>query len=68
MQIEITDLIRIDVRPGDVFLLRIPGHVTEATIAVLKEAWRGKFPDNEIIVATGGVEVAVIRDESRADA
>ena len=63
-RLPVVDLARIDVRPGDVFLVRLPATASLSHAEVLRAKWQTLFPDNDVLIVAGVDEVAVLRDET----
>lgn len=54
MQIDIEDLHRIQVKPGDRFVYCPRGLITEASAAEIQAHWRQVFPDNDLLILPAG--------------
>jgi hypothetical protein len=65
-EIKVADLMRIEYRPGDTFLLRVKCPITEADAWRLKDYWQGTFPGSRVVVLGDDIEVALLRPEDAA--
>lgn len=61
--IEVQDLRRINVQPGDVFVIRVPAkHVSPEAVDVIKARFREAVgPDNPVMAIGDGVDITVYR-------
>lgn len=55
------DLAVLDIRPGDKILLRSPLNITHEEFEILKARFRSRFPDNEVLLLEGGLDISVLR-------
>ena len=47
-------------KPGDLFVLSYPGHVTEAMVAHLRESFEQYLPDAKVVILEEGMQLGVI--------
>lgn len=59
-KIEIDDIKRLQVKPGDVLLVTVPEHTTRQIAEIIKERFADHLPDVKVIVMTAGIEVGVV--------
>jgi hypothetical protein len=64
------ELQRVDVRPGDIFILTTDHSLNDEMIKKLRDAWkdtwRGRKSAPELIVLCDGLKLAVVRQEDVA--
>lgn len=65
--VELVELARVDVRPGDAFILHVPGDLNMEGAARLRAAFTAAFPGHQVGVLTGGAKASIIRREDLAD-
>lgn len=66
--IMIEDVERLDVRPGDTLVVKVPPMMSHAQADEIAEQFLSYFGDTiQVVVATGDVEVSVIRERSMLD-
>ena len=63
--IEVRDLARVHLNPGDVLAVRPEHPISQDRTQQIKAALEDVFPDNQIIITTG-LDLAVITTEARA--
>ena len=59
-ELKIEDLQRVRLAPGDVLVVRYEGCIPSRMEMYLQGYLRGLFPNNEILVLDGNVELSVI--------
>jgi len=60
MTIEIEDVKRLRLQPGDVLVVRMPVRVSQEAAAAIVDDLDGCFPDNRVVVLAPGVELEVV--------
>lgn len=60
---EIERLQAIAVQPGDLIVVKLPDDATQNSLSNVASVVRERFPDNEVLVVTASVDVAVMRPE-----
>ena len=61
--IEIEDIKRIEVKPGDVFILKVKYSVTEEEQQELMRIWKTRFPNNKCLVVNNDmVEIDIVTE------
>lgn len=58
----VSEVQRLEVRPGDVVVVRCEKRIRPEFAVYLKKRIRAHFPDNEVIVIDGGIELQVLAD------
>lgn len=58
------DLQRMDIRPGDKFVLSVDGHITRAQAESIRDGWRLFAGDVPLLILEDGMKLGAIRDES----
>lgn len=61
---KIGELKRLDIRPGDRFVLTCQSHLTASAVNNIRDLWSGYFKGGEVpelVILYGGVELGVIR-------
>jgi hypothetical protein len=61
MHIQVADLKRVSLEPGDVVVLQVPGDLSDKHAALLRENLSEAFPGHEIGILTGGAQLSVVR-------
>jgi hypothetical protein len=60
VEIELSDLARVALAPGDVVVLRVDTRLTHEQAASMKDALGNVWPDNRCIVLDGGAALSVV--------
>lgn len=61
MKIEVESIARLDVKPGETLVVKIPESLTAQQVGVVAEAVRDQLPDGvKVLVLGGSVELEVI--------
>jgi hypothetical protein len=61
LRIEAGELRRVDVRPGDLFVLTVAQNMTVEQVAELGASWRDRVGEVPLIVLPRGTELSVFR-------
>jgi hypothetical protein len=64
LELRAVDLAVLDVRPGDTIVFRTAGNLDDAERDSLMTSAKTKFPDHKVMVLEGGLELALLRQES----
>jgi len=51
----------LEVKRGDLVIIKIPEHITDSTFANLRGRLRNYFPNNKFIIMDGGTDIGIIR-------
>jgi hypothetical protein len=66
--IQIEDVKRLDVQPGDRLLVKVPATFTAPEVARLAEVLRSELGDGiKFVIAPAGIDVSVIRPVGEPD-
>jgi hypothetical protein len=65
--VELAELARVQVRPGDVFIVTVPAEISMDEAARLREWFTGWVPGHDVGVLFGGVKASLIRREHLGD-
>ena len=63
MNIEIKDLKKVNLKPGEVLVVTVPGDTLWTQKARIKEQMKEFFPDNKIMIIDEGISLDVAGDE-----
>lgn len=63
--IDITDIQRLVVHPGEVLIVRVPGNISQAEHAKVVDAFRQTLPGVPVFVVRDDVEFTVIAQEAQ---
>jgi hypothetical protein len=58
--IEIESIHRLDIKPGERFLVRIPARTTAEHRLRLVEAFGQVFPDHRVLLVSDDIEISVV--------
>jgi len=58
--ITIKDLQRVKLEPGDVLVVRAPGHLPPEAQGRIFQQLKNLFPDNQVLVLEAGLELCVV--------
>jgi hypothetical protein len=61
MHIQVADLKRVRLEPGDILVVQVAGDLSDAQAAQLKEGISKAFPGHEVGILTGGAQLSVMR-------
>lgn len=62
---DIIEVRRVDVRAGDVLVVRVPRHVMADCVQVIRDQIRSRMPqDVEVLVVTDDIQLEVVRRET----
>jgi hypothetical protein len=59
----VTEVSRLSLKPGDKLVVKAPKLTTDA-VEMIKAQLEPRFPDNEILVCDGDVDISVVRPET----
>lgn len=61
IEIKLPDLSRVRLEPGDVLVVRVQGAISMKTAQEIRVRVGEHFPNNDVVVLSQGVELAVVR-------
>lgn len=60
-RIVLEHLSRVVVEPGDVLVFKAPEDLTLEAHKLIRDAFRGMFPDNELVIINHDAELSVLK-------
>ena len=61
--LDVTEVERLALKPGDILVLKCPRNVTDAEFNEISAQFRAQLPDTQVLVLEGGMDIAVLRAE-----
>jgi hypothetical protein len=65
--IEVEQVERLDIRPGEVLLVTVPDHTSAEVAERIRERFERRLPDVKILIKTAGITVKVISEVGEDD-